>query len=272
MRPQSGRTSVWVVFAAAVAGGQAVLAGQEDLAQLDKPVEAEAMQARVESLSARLRITPDDPVLLTRRGEALFRLRDYEHAIADFDRAIQIDPKQDDAWFGRGMAHGRNGEVEKGIADLGVYIDRNPGSSLAYTKRGVRRLWQGDLDAAGADLREAVRLDPRNAEAHDDLGVVYAQRGEYAAAQQHFSTTVRIDRGYQKAWHNLAMVYYITDQPQQALDAVERSLQLHPEDRNALLLKGTILESLGHPTAAQKAREDAELLPGGNWSEHMSIQ
>jgi len=247
-------------------------AGPDDLVVLDKPADGEELQARLKALNQRLLTTPGDTVLLTRRGETWFRLREYDRAIDDFTRAITLDPASDEAYFGRGMAYGRNGEIEKGIADLGSYIDRNPGSTLAYTKRGVRYLWLGDLVRADADLRQAVTLDPRNAEAHDDLGVVHAQRGEYDDARRHFSATVGIDPGYQKAWHNLAMVHHIQGNGKQALAAVDRSLQLNPDDRNALSLKGEILESLGRHAEARKARDDAELLPDGHWSEQMPIR
>lgn len=253
-------------------GAASAAAGPADLAVLDKPADEAEMRSHLHTLSQHLRATPNDAVLLTRRGETWFRLREYDRAIDDFTRAIVLDAASDDAYFGRGMAYGRNGEIDKGINDLGTYIDRNPGSTLAYTKRGVRYLWLGDVARASADLRQAVALDPRNAEAHDDLGVAHAQRGEYDDAVRHFSATVRIDPAYQKAWHNLAMVYYITGKGPQALDAIGQSLQLKPEDRNALSLKGEILESIGRHAEARKARDDAELLPGGNWSEHMSIR
>lgn len=248
------------------------LAGPADLAALDQSADGEELRARAQALSARLRATPKDAVLYTRRGETWFRLHEFDRAIEDFNRAIALDRNQDDAWYGRGMAYGRSGEVQKGIDDLSVYIERNPKSSPAYTKRGVRYLWLGDLDRAGSDLRQAIALDPRNAEAHDDLGVVYAQRGDYDAALRHFSTTVRLDPGYQKAWHNLAMARYLQGHAAGALEAVDRSLRLDPDNRNSLLLKGEILAALGRHAEARKAQEDAELLPDGNWSERMSIR
>jgi len=247
------------------------LAGPADLAVLDKPADEEEMRAHVTALSQRLRTLPNDAVLYTRRGEAWFRLREYDRAIDDFSRAIALDATSDEAYFGRGMAHGRNGDIEKGITDLGVYIERNPKSTLAYTKRGVRYLWLGDVDRASFDLRQAVALDPRNAEAHDDLGVAYAQGGQYDDALHHFNTTVRLDPGYQKAWHNLAMVHHLQGNEKMALVAVDQSLQLNPENRISLLLKSEILTALGRHSEAKAALETAELLPDGNWSEQMPV-
>ena len=243
-----------------------------DLAGFDKPADAEAMQDRVDAVSRQIRARPDAAELYVQRGEAYFKLREFDKAIDDYSTAIRLDDRQDDAWFGRGMAYGRSGEIDKGIADLGVYIQRHPKSSLAHTKRGVRYLWKGDEANAEKDLAEAIALDPRNAEAHDDLGVIRARRGDYDKAAEHFNMTIRHDPTYQKAYHNLAMVYYLINREPQALTAVNVSLKLAPEDRNALLLKSKILESLGRHDEARRVREEAEFLPAGNWSEQMPVQ
>jgi tetratricopeptide (TPR) repeat protein len=102
--------------------------------------------------------------------------------------------------------------------------------------------------------------------------VIRARRGEYDKAAEHFSTTIRIDPSYQKAYHNLAMVYYLVGREPQALVSVNESVRLAPEDRNALLLKSKILESLGRHDEAKHILEEAEFLPAGNWSEKMPVQ
>lgn len=243
-----------------------------DLAGLDKPADGEIMQARVEAVSKQILARPKAPELYVQRGEAHFKLREFDRAIEDYSTAIRLDDRQDDAYFGRGMALGRSGEIDKGIADLSVYIKRHPKSSLAHTKRGVRYLWKGDEANAEKDFTHAITLNPRNAEAHDDLGVIRARRGEYDMAAVHFNTTIRNDPSYQKAYHNLAMVYYLVDRLPQALAIAEESVRLAPENRNALLLKSKILESLGRHDEAKRASDAAEFLPAGNWSEQMPVQ
>jgi Flp pilus assembly protein TadD len=68
------------------------------------------------------------------------------------------------------------------------------------------------------------------------------------------------------------MVYYLVGREQQALTVVSEAVRLAPEDRNALLLKSKILESLGRHEEARHIREEAEFLPAGNWSERMPVQ
>lgn len=232
----------------------------------------EDLTAKVEQYSQMLKKDPKNVDLLIKRGDLYFKLHQFDDAIFDYSDAIQIDPHADKAYFGRGLALGRNGQIEEGIKDLTVYIKRNPNDSYGYTKRGVRYLWLRKDDKAKADLEKAVSLNPKNAEAHDDLGVILARRKDYTSALKHFTATVSNDPTYAKGWHNLAMVYYIIGRDQLALNAVESSLRLYPDQRNSLMLKAKILEDLGRTAEAQQILDNAEFLPSGNWSEHVPVE
>jgi tetratricopeptide (TPR) repeat protein len=232
----------------------------------------EDAEAALQALEGQIAATPGRAGLYVERGKVLFHLHEFQLAIDDLSRAIQLDAGLDEAYFWRGMARGRAGEIEEGIADLGVYLDRNPDDSHALTKRGVRHIWNGDLDRAERDLRRAVAIDNTNAEAHDDLGVVLAQQGKHAEAIEHFQAATLHDPGYQKAHHNLAMTLYLEDRLTAARQAVDRALALSPDNRNSVLLKAVILEASGDVKAAARLREDAEFLPEGNWSERMPLR
>lgn len=244
-----------------------------DLSASDTPERtAEQIQTEITELTARLVKSPGDTSLLIRRGDLNFEIHEFEVAIEDYSRALKYDGHADAAYYGRGLARGRAGYIDAGIADLSVYIERHPDNSRAYTKRGVRYLWKGDEANAERDLSKAIGLNPDNAEAHDDLGVILARRGAYADAQQHFETTVRVDPTYQKGWHNLAMTLFLSKQDAAALLAVETALRLSPEARDSSLLKVQILRVLGRTADADKLQAEAEFLPEGNWSEHISVK
>jgi len=272
MRIRAVRSIKLLVVAAVLAGSESAAAALSDLAVLDRSADAGEMQERIAALDRQIRDMPREAALYVRRGHARFRLRDFDGAIEDYSAALEIDGKQDEAWFGRGMAHGRAGAIPRGIADLTVYLERHPTSSLAHTKRGIRHLWNGDAASAERDFTRAIELDPKNAEANDDLGVIKARRGDYEGAARHFAATLKLDPSYQKAWHNLAMTRFLLGLETQALSTVNEALRLSPENRNSLLLKAEILEALGRLGEAKAVRADAEFLPEGNWSEQLPVR
>lgn len=230
------------------------------------------LHERIATLSLKLRFAKSDAGLLLQRCRAHFDVQDFDKAIEDCDRAINADPKRDEALFWRGMARGRYGEFAAGIADLTLYIGRHPDSSLAYTKRGVRHIWNGDFEAAEKDLVRAIELNSANAEAHDDLGVLLAQRRDYAQAITHFETTIRLAPDYQKAHENLALVLHLAGQNDAALRAIENALALGTDMRSAVLLKGNILKALGREAEAGDWIARAESMPSRNWSETLTLR
>jgi tetratricopeptide (TPR) repeat protein len=226
----------------------------------------------IEKLTVLIDKDANNAQLYINRGDAYFEKREFFDAVEDYTAAIELDPKADQAYFGRGMALARQGMISEGITDLSVFIKRNPKSSLAYTKRGVRYMWLQDFDNAKKDLIKALELDAKNAEAHDDLGVIYAKSKNYEKAIEHFSATIRIDPSYQKGYHNLAMTLFLVEEDAGALLMVNQALALNSNHRDALLLKGLILEKLGRYEEATTAKEDAEFLPETNWSESVPVQ
>lgn len=227
---------------------------------------------QIKQTSHALKAAPKSVALLIKRGDLYFKLHEFDMAIADYSSAIKLDAHADKAFYGRGLALGRNGNIPQGIKDLSVYISRHPTDSYGYTKRGIRYLWLREDSKAEADLTRAIRLDPNNAEAHDDLGVILARRNDYKGALKNFLSTVTIDPTYFKGFHNLAMAYYITEQDELALNAVNQSLKLVPDQRSSMLLKAKILQGLGRDNEATQIQGDAEFLPEGSWSEHVPIK
>ncbi len=236
-------------------------------------VTVEQAQQRLAELGRQIAATPKSAALYVQRGNLSLEMLEFEAALDDFNQALQLDPAQDEAHFGRGMALGRLGRMAEGIDALTTYIALHPDSSTAYTKRGVRHLWAGDDAAAEQDLIKALALNPDNAEAHDDIGVVYARRQEYDRAIDHFTRTISIDPTYLKGFHNLGMAYFLSGRDSLALFAVEQALALNPRERNTLMLKVHILEAMGHQQAAAELAEEVEFMPSsGDWSERVPVK
>jgi len=257
-----------MALAVSLCGFSTVLASPTDLHFANQ----DELDAYIRKHDILITESPDTAAYYLRRADALFLNHRFDKAVDDYSTAIKLDDKLDEAYLGRGLALARAGWLEDSIGDLDIYIARNPQSSLAYTKRGIRYLWLGEQDKARADLEKAIQIDPANAEAHDDLGVIFARKQQYYEAADHFLTTIELDPTYQKAYHNLALISYLTGKDALALNFVENSLSLAPESRDSWLLKSYILSAMGLEDEASRAREEAEFLPMGNWSENIPLK
>src|SRR5207249_1592040 len=91
--------------------------------------------------------------------------RDWDGAIADFDRALQFDPKLAQAYGNRA-------------------IELNPKLAGAYLNRGMAKAYKGDTDNTIADFNRALQLNPKLAPAYAGHGSANFLAHNWTAALQ----------------------------------------------------------------------------------------
>jgi tetratricopeptide (TPR) repeat protein len=114
------------------------------------------------------------------RGHAYLVKGEPKLAIADFTRAIELNPQSASALNNRGLAHKAAGDLPRAIDDFTAAIIINPIYALAYNNRGYAHEAQGRIADAIADYRRAVFVDPSLAGAKEALTRLGAA-GEHAA-------------------------------------------------------------------------------------------
>jgi tetratricopeptide (TPR) repeat protein len=81
-------------------------------------------------------------------------------AIADFTRAIELNPKV--AWFyhGRGMARFDENQLDRALADFDKAIELDPQLAEAHANRGLTHLQKGSDAQAETDFARCLELNP----------------------------------------------------------------------------------------------------------------
>ncbi|MCU0447800.1 MAG: tetratricopeptide repeat protein, partial [Microscillaceae bacterium] len=97
------------------------------------------------------------------RAAAYSRLSQYELAIQDLQRAIQMNPKLPEAHLGLGVINTRMGNLKGAIDCYNEVINLAPGHTIAYTNRGFVKFQMLDYRGAIADFDEAIELNDKNA-------------------------------------------------------------------------------------------------------------
>ncbi|MBR0709568.1 tetratricopeptide repeat protein [Bradyrhizobium liaoningense] len=104
----------------------------------------------------------DGPVLRA-RGAAYNAKGDLDRAIADYDEAIRLNPKDKDAFGLRANAHKAKGDFDRSLADYDQLVQLDAKDARAYFHR-ARVYWQiASFAKSLADLDQAIQLDPKNA-------------------------------------------------------------------------------------------------------------
>lgn len=146
-------------------------------------------------------------VLLNSRGIS-WREKGYdEMALADFDEAIRLDPKNATVYTSRGNLHGDKGNNDKAIADYNEAIRLAPKLAPAYSNRGLSWMAKGENDKALADFNEAIRLAPNLMDAYNNRGFAWKARGDVQRAIADFSQVIRLDPKFADAYDSLALIH-----------------------------------------------------------------
>jgi tetratricopeptide (TPR) repeat protein len=99
-------------------------------------------------------------LLYTNRGVEYEIKKDYEHAIADQDQAIKIDPKNPLPYNNRGNVYAAKQDFARAIADFDSAIKLNPKYAEAFFNRGMAKRNKGDAAGGEEDIAKATALKP----------------------------------------------------------------------------------------------------------------
>ena len=127
------------------------------------------------------------------RAFAYFEHKDYVRAMADFNKAILLDPKNADAYVGRGTGYLLQNNNVAAIADFSKVILLDPKSEVAFNNRGYSYLEQKDYGRAITDYSDAIRLNPQNAKAFFARGLAKSKLGHPVDAKADMDHALILD-------------------------------------------------------------------------------
>jgi tetratricopeptide (TPR) repeat protein len=137
-------------------------------------------QLAIADFTRALELKPDMADVYTNRGAAYQQLGQLDQAIRDSTRAIELDPELATAHANRGMAYQAAGQVQQAIADYTRAVELKPTLASAYVNRGTARQQLGEMRPAIADFTQAIELKPDVAPhlpGAADLAGAYMNRG-----------------------------------------------------------------------------------------------
>jgi tetratricopeptide (TPR) repeat protein len=99
----------------------------------------------------------------THRGNHYFtKYKNYDRALADYDRAIAVNPKEAGSYIDRALAYQWKRDVDRALANYNQAVQIDPNSASAYIFRGLFWVERGNMQRAAADFQQASVIDPSN--------------------------------------------------------------------------------------------------------------
>ncbi|MBW4441529.1 MAG: tetratricopeptide repeat protein [Plectolyngbya sp. WJT66-NPBG17] len=92
------------------------------------------------------------------QGLRQLRNRNYRGAIAEFNRAIQLDPNFKEAYSGRGFAQLQSGQLPQAVDSYNRILQIDPKAAIAYSGLALVRSRLGDDRQAKLDTEKSASL------------------------------------------------------------------------------------------------------------------
>jgi lipoprotein NlpI len=139
------------------------------------------------------------------RGAEWANQGNHERAIADFDVALELDPKLDAAYYNRALSRSHRGEIERAIADYDAAIKLSPGRANPHIGRAAEWVAKGDYKRAIADYDQALRLEPQSSASYFGRARARFYAGEFMSAASDVYRAHQLEPGaYSALWLFLA--------------------------------------------------------------------
>ena len=92
------------------------------------------------------------------RGNARYKVKDYQGAISNYNKALEIDPNYAKAYLNRGVARSNLKDYQGAISDYDKALKIDPNYADAYVNRGSALYMVGDKRKARGDWETAAQL------------------------------------------------------------------------------------------------------------------
>ncbi len=143
------------------------------------------------------------------------------NALAEFSRAIEFNPQYRDAYFLRGVTKYCLKDYDGAILDFTKVVELGPTNKVengsAFVARGLCKFALKDYNGAMADYDEAIEIDTNNANAYNYRGLAQAALRDWHSANGDLNKAVETTPEDATFYRNRALVEYPIKEYEKAL-------------------------------------------------------
>jgi tetratricopeptide (TPR) repeat protein len=160
------------------------------------------------------------------RGVALEQAGRLKDAIAETEKALQLDPKLVLAHVNLIILYGRTGNLEKAEEHYQAAVRLNPNQFPdAHYDYGLVLMKEGKLDEAERAFRRALEINPSFADAHNNLGYLLERQEKSAEAIAEYKKAVEHNPSFRQAHFNLGRILVNQGQYEEGIQQLQQTLR-----------------------------------------------
>ena len=215
-------------------------------------------EAALEVVQALARNHPDLLAAQTALAELLRQEDRCAEAIAAYDAALALVPKQERGhWslvFSRGVCHEKLKDWPKAEADFRKALELRPGQPQVLNYLGYSMLDRGiNLDESLELIEEAVKAEPDAGYIIDSLAWAYFRLGRYEDALEPMEKASLLEPSDPVVTDHLGDVYWMVGRTREAEFQWHRALSFSPEEKEAARIRKKLEVGLDQVMEAEAA-------------------
>ena len=238
----------------------------------------------VEAYSNYLLYDPDKPSPYLNRGSLHEKLRaralktgdtveadrQLEAAIADYTKALDIDPRYALAFQHRGFALFKyKNRLEEGLRDIEAAIAINPKYTTAILDRAAIRETQGKYDLAEKDYMLVREIEPKHVNVDYRLAILYFYTGQLDKSEPEMTKAIDKAPGRQSKGirhHRRGMIRFLRGNYEGAIDDFDHSLELRSSGKiYSGLMRWLAATKLGRGNPSEELAKHIDVGAGQPW-------
>jgi tetratricopeptide (TPR) repeat protein len=180
------------------------------------------------------------PRVYYNRGIVFMNEKNYDRAIQDYSKAIELNPNYTEAYYNRGIVFTNENNYDRAIQDYSKAIELNPNYTEAYNNRGNIFKNNKNYDRALEDYNKAIELNPKLTEAYNNRGVVFINKNRNADAISDFNKAIELNPKLTEAYNNRGIVFINENKNSEAISDVNKAIELDPDFADAYNNRGII--------------------------------
>lgn len=204
-----------------------------------------------------------DAQRFTASGDAYAARQQYDEAIIEYGRALQLTPEDAETHYKRAQAYERQGELVKAFDEYSAAAELQPSNLTAQMKVGSALLAAGDFAGARYRAERVVQIDANYAPGYVLLGNALAGLRDVTSALQQIERALAIDPASAPAWTALGAARHAVG-AREAATAFEKAMAADPSSATAYVAAASFYWASGDLKRAESTLERAVALEPAN--------
>jgi tetratricopeptide (TPR) repeat protein len=166
---------------------------------------------------------------------------DFRGALADFNRAIAINPRYVSAYNNRGFLKTEQlGDPQGALADYNQALEIDPQDAVVYSNRGTLKTEKlKDFRGAMIDFNRSIAINPRLSQPYNNRGFLKEKLNDFSGALADYNKAIEINPQSDSGYHNRGhLKLFKLDDVQGALVDFNKAIALDPKNSETYSYRG----------------------------------